>query len=249
MALVIVILVLLLTLAFFYLKCSMMQSLLTLWSAILSTIIAFSSYEFMAELFISRSFGLDWALLSCFTLIFVVIFAVLYSFSDFLIGIDINLGNVVKLPAALVCGFLTGLIISGNLLVALGLLPMHGKVFYSRFDQAPDATVAAGNPKAPALGTDGLVIGLYNRISAGSMSSGKSFGVFHADYLSQIHLNKLKTKDDVLSVCSRDALTLPQDKGQKPVRWETVDDQELMIVRVGVWVKDIEKSEYLGDET
>ena len=53
MALVIVILVLLLTLAFFYLKCSMMQSLMTLWSAVLATIVTFSYYEWVAELFMS----------------------------------------------------------------------------------------------------------------------------------------------------------------------------------------------------
>ena len=48
MTLAIVILVLLLTLAFFYLKCSMMQSFMTLGSAVLATIIAFIYYEFMA---------------------------------------------------------------------------------------------------------------------------------------------------------------------------------------------------------
>jgi len=237
MALLIVILVLLLTLAFFYLKCSMMQSFMTLWSAILATIIAFSYYELVAGLFISRGYGLDWASMGCFTILFVAAFAVFRVISDFLIPDSVDLGNVVKLSVSLVCGFFTGLIISGNLLVALGLLPMHGKVFYSRF--APDAPVVVKNPRTPALSTDGFVTGLYSWISSGSMNSGKSFGVFHADYLSQIHLSKLKTKDKVLSVCSRESLVLPKGKTKKPIRWETVDDSEIMIVRVGVQARKI----------
>ncbi len=238
MALVIVILVLLLTLAFFYLKCSMMQSLMTLWSAVLTTIVTFSYYEWVAELFISRGYGMNFALCGCFTLLFVVVFASLRSLSEFLIIAPVDLGNVVKLPVALVCGLLAGIIFSGNLLVAMGLLPMHGKIFYSRF--APDAPVALSSPQTPALSTDGFVAGLYRLISFGSMRSAKSFGVLHADYLSQIHLNKLKTKDDVLSVCSREALILPTGKTKKPVRLTKVDEKELTIVRVGVKSKKVD---------
>ncbi len=130
MSLVIVILVLLLTLAFFYLKCSMMQSLMTLWSAVLTTIVAFSYYEWVANLFISRGYAPNFALCGSFTLLFVVIFASLRSLSELLITTPVDLGNVVKLPVALVCGLLAGIIFSGNLLVALGLLPLHGKIFY-----------------------------------------------------------------------------------------------------------------------
>ena len=238
MSLVIVILVLLLTLAFFYLKCSMMQSLMTLWSAVLTTIVVFSYYEWVANLFISRGYAPNFALCGSFTLLFVVIFASLRSLSELLISTPVDLGNVVKLPVALVCGLLAGIIFSGNLLVALGLLPLHGKIFYSRF--APDATVVLSSPQTPALSTDGFVAGLYRQISSGSMRSAKSFGVLHADYLSQIHLNKLKTKDSVLSVSSREALILPKGKTKKPVRWKTVDDKEMAIVRVGVQTKKIE---------
>ena len=256
MVLALVILALLLTLAFFYLKCSMMQSFMTLWSAVLATIIAFSYYELIADLFISRGFGLDWALFGCFTLIFIVVFASLRSISEFLFPAAIDLGDAIKLPTSLVCGLLTGVIISGNLLVALGLFPKQGKVFYSRFD--PDAPVVLSSPRTPALSTDGFVTGLYSQISSGSLSSDKSFAVFHADYLSQIHLNKLKTKikkeessdrfsrnktkvkTPVLTICSREALILPGTKDPKPIRRQTVDDEEITIVRAGVYAKKIE---------
>ena len=237
MALVIVIIVLLLTLAFFYLKCSIMQSIVTRWSAVIAMIIAFSYYELVADLFISRGYGLDWALFGGFLIVFIVTFAILRSGSEFLFKSNVDLGDAVKVSAALICGVLTGFIFSGTLLVAMGLLPMHGAVFYSRYD--PESSVVLNAPKKPALATDGFVTGLYSAISAGSMSSDKSFGVLHADYLTQIHLNKLKTKDKILSVSSREALTMPRDKDQKPIRLQTNDDTEIMIVRAGVKTQKI----------
>jgi hypothetical protein len=238
MALVIVILALLSTLVFFYLKCSMMQSLMTLWSAVLATIIAFSYYEWVAELLISRGYGMNVASSGCFILLFVVVFASLRALSEFVMIGPVDLGNAVKLPVSLLCGLLAGIIISGNLLVALGLLPMHGKIFYSRF--SPDSPVALNSPQKPALSTDGFVAGLYRLISSGSLRSSKSFGVLHADYLSQVHLNKLKTKDEILSICAQEALIMPTGKIKKPVRLITVNDKELTVIRVGVKSKKVD---------
>jgi hypothetical protein len=64
------------------------------------------------------------------------------------------------------------------------------------------------------------VVGFYRWISAGSLSSSKSFGVLHADYLSQIHLNRLKVSDNVLTIGSRKALTCRRAKTSNPfARW------------------------------
>lgn len=238
MALVMILLVLILTLAFFYLKCTMMQSLITLWSAVVSTILAFSFYENAADLFISRGYGLQWALVGSYVVLFIVSFAVLRSACEYLVGVNIDLGSKVKASAAVICGLLTGLVFSGNLLVAMGLLPLQGSVFYSRFD--PAGPVNPTSPKAPALSTDGFVSGLYGLISSGSMSSGKSFNVLHADYLTHIHLNKLKVKDSVLIVSSPEAIAIPSKKGQQPVRlWTTPDSKELVVVRMGIIAKKI----------
>lgn len=239
MTLVIVILAMVLTLAYFYLKCSMMQSFLMLWSAILATIITFSYYEWTAEFLISRGMGLNWAQCGCFIALFVTALATLRTAMDSLSKTPIEIGDMVKIPVSLACGLLTGIIISGNLLVALGLLPMHGKVFYSQF--SPDKAVMLTNPNRPALSTDGFVVGLYNWVSAGSLASGNSFGNSHADYLSQIHLNKLKVKDEVLSVSSRESLTLPKGKDKKPIRWAKIEDDQIVIVRAGIEVKAIDK--------
>jgi len=233
-----VLLVLILTLAFFYLKCTMLQSLVTLWSSVVATVLAFSFYELAAELFISRGYVLQWAPSGSYVIIFVAGFAALRSACEFLAKVNIDLGSTVKASSAVLCGLITGIIFSGNLLVAMGLLPLQGKVFYSRFD--PSGPVVPSRPKAPALSTDGFVSGLYGLISAGSMSSGKSFKVFHADYLTQIHLNKLKVQDNVLTTCSREAIEIPSKKGQQPVRlWTSPDNKELVVVRMGIVAKKI----------
>jgi len=238
MTLVMVLLVLILTLAYFHLKCTMMQSLITLWSSVTATILAFSFYERIAELFISRGFGLQWAQVGSYVIVFIAAFAILRAACESVIGIKIDLGSTVKTSAGILCGLITGIIFSGNLLVAMGLLPLQGKVFYSRFD--PSGPVILNSPKAPALSTDGFVSGLYGLISSGSMKSDKSFRVLHADYLTQIHLNKLNVKDKVLPVCSPEAIEIPSKKGQQPVRlWTSPDNKELVVVRMGILGKKI----------
>jgi hypothetical protein len=118
------------------------------------------------------------------------------------------------------------------------MLPMHGKVFYSRFD--PQKPITLSSPQKPILNVDGFVVGFYKWISAGSLGSQKSFGVLHADYLSQIHLNRLKVGENVLTIASRKALTLPAGKNKKPVRtMELADKGNVIVVRMGILSKSI----------
>ncbi|MCE5186468.1 MAG: hypothetical protein LLF76_10115 [Planctomycetaceae bacterium] len=238
MATAIIIIVLLLTLAHFYLKCSMMTSFSTMLASIFAMIIAFTYYEKLAELFVSRGYGVNWAHFGCFVLAFVLGFALMRALADLLVGANIDLGKQVKVAASIVCGLTTGAIISGSLLVAMGMLPMQGKIFYSRFD--PEKPITLSNPKKPFVNVDGFVVGFYKWISAGSLSSGKSFGVLHADFLSQIHLNRLKVGEDVLTISSRKALTLPSGKNKKPVRtMDLADKGKVTVVRMGILAKSI----------
>jgi hypothetical protein len=234
MALVIVIIVLIGTLAFFHLKCSFMRSLATVWSALLAMIITFSYYEILAEQFISRGYAVQWIQFGCFLVIYIISFAVLRSVSEILIGANIDLGDMVKIPTAIICGLITGFIFSGMLLVALGLLPMHGKLFYSRFD--PKAAVNPEDPKKPVLNADGFVSGFYSWISSGALCTDTSFGVLHADYLTQIHLNKLKAAE-VLPVCGRDAISFASAKTQKPIR--QVENGKYTVIRIGIDTRKI----------
>lgn len=240
MTIALVLIIILLILAYFYLKCSVMASLSTLMLVILATLITFTYYEVLAELFVSRGYGIQWAHSGCFVLAFVLSFALLRALRDLLVGgVKIDLGNPLKISAAVVCGLLTGIIICGNLLIAIGLMPIQHKMLYTRFD--PEKKVSLTNPQTSFLNTDGFVAGLYSLISRGSMTSGKSFAVLHADYLSQIYLNRLKAKENVLAVTSRKSLILPTGKTKKPVRiWELPEKGKVTVVRMGLVVKNIQ---------
>jgi hypothetical protein len=236
----IVILVMLLILGYFYLKCSVLGSLSTMIILIIASVLTFSYYEKLAELFVSRGYGVQWAHMGCFILIFVLSFALLRALRDLLVGsAAIDLGQPVKIGAAVVCGLLSGIIVCGNIFVAMGLAPVHSSFLYNRFK--PDSPVILKNPQKTLLNTDGFVVGLYGLISRGSLSGAKSFAVLHADYLSQIHLNRIKTGDDVLAVTSKKSLVLPSGSTKKPVRvWDAPEKGKVTVVRMGIVAQNIQ---------
>ncbi|MBC8378532.1 MAG: hypothetical protein H8E62_05090 [Planctomycetes bacterium] len=236
----IIILVMLLTLAYFYLKCSIMSSFSTMMIAIFASILSLSFYEMLAGLFISRGYGVEWAHAGCFILIFILSFTLLRISRDLLIGgTTIDLGDPAKIIAAIVCGLLTGVLISGNILIAIGLIPVQSKYLDGRYDTNRGITVE-GVEKS-FLNTDGIVTGLYSLISRGSMKSSKSFAVLHADYLSQIHNNRAKVSEKVLAVTSKTSLKLPSGKNKNPVRlWNSPDNNKLTIIRIGIISKKIQ---------
>ncbi len=236
----IVILVVLLTLIYFYLKCPIMTSFSTMMVVIFASIVSLSHYEMLAELFISRGYGVEWAHAVCFILVFILSFALLRALRDLLVGgTTIDLGNPTKIITAIVCGLLTGMLISGNLLVAIGLIPMQSKYLDGRY--APYNRIPVEGVEKSFLNTDGLVVRLYSLVSRGSMKSSKSFDVLHADYLSQIHNNRAKVNEKILAVTSTTSLSLPSGKNKHPIRlWESPDKDKLTIVRIGIVSKSIQ---------
>lgn len=237
MTLIIILLVILLTMAFFHLKCSLMQSICTLWFAVFSTILAFAYYETVAGFVISYGYGIQFAHAACFMLIFLLGFAVLKAAGEYIIGANIDLGPTVKLITGLVCGFLCGMIIAGNLLVAIGMVPVQKSYLYSRFD--PEGTISINNAKKPALNVDGFAAGLFKMVSNGSMRSHQSFAVFHPNFISQNHLNRLKVNEKVTPVCGTEALTVPKGENIYPIRhWKTLDD-DVVLVRMEISGKPI----------
>ena len=210
----IVILVMVLIIGYFYLKCSIMASLSTMMILIIASILTFSYYEKLAELFVSRGYGVQWAHMGCFVLIFVLSFALLRALRDLLAGgAAIDLGNPFKIGTAILCGLMSGIIVCGNIFVVMGLTPVQSKLLHNRFK--PDNPIILKSPQKTFLNTDGFVTGLYGLFSRGSMSSGKSFAVLHADYLSQIHLNRIKTSDNILAVTSKKSLVAPSGNTKK----------------------------------
>ncbi|MBL7214956.1 MAG: hypothetical protein ISS71_04685 [Phycisphaerae bacterium] len=245
----IVILVMLLTLGYFYLKCTVIGSLSTMMILIIASVLTFSYYEKLAELFISRGHGVQWAHMGCFILIFVLSFALLRSLRDLLVGGSaLDLGNPAKISVAVVCGLISGIIVCGNLLVTMGLAPVQSKFFYNRF--ASDNSISVEKPQKSFLNTDSFITGLYSLISRGSLSAGKSFAVLHADYLSQIHLNRIKIADDILAVTSKKSLMIPSGNTKKPVRiWDAPDKGKVTVVRMGIVAQNIQSGGAINPAT
>jgi len=237
LALIGTIVIILLCIAQFYLKSSALTSFATTISALFGMIIAFNYYEALADQLISRGYEWQWAHAGCFVLLFVIGLAAIRSLGDFLLGTNINFGPTVKHTAAGICAVITGLIISGAFLITLALSPAGPKLSYNRFDQTI-TTAGINNPNKLALNVDGFVAGLFGWISKGSLSSDKSFAVYHADFIDQIHLNSHKAPEKVFMISSKDALTIP-GKGKKAVRKKDFDGQQLTVVRIGLKDRDI----------
>lgn len=249
MTMAIVILVILLALGYFYLKCSILGSLSTLMILIIASILTFSYYEKLAELFVSRGYGVQWAHMGCFVLIFVLSFALLRALRDLLVGgAAVDLGKPIKIGAAVICGLVSGIIVCGNIFVAMGLAPVQSTFLYSRFK--PDNPIILKNPDKTFLNTDGFVTGLYGFVSRGSLSGGKSFSVLHAEYLSQIHLNRIKTGEDILAVTSKKSLVLPSGNSKSAsVRvWDAPDKGKLTVVRMGIVAQNIQSGGAINPE-
>lgn len=240
MTMAIIIVITLLITAYFYLKCNVLSSLSTLILIILASFITLTFYEVLADLFVSRGYGAQWPQTGCYVLAFVLSFALLRALSDLLMGgVKIDLGNPIKMSTAIICGLISGLLVCGNLLIALGLSPLQHKMLHSRFN--PEQKISLNNAKGSFLNTDGLVAGLYGLASKGALSSKKSFAVLHADFLDQIYLNRLKTKDGVLTITSKKALVLPTGNSKKPVRTREIEDiGTVTVVRMGLMAKDIQ---------
>ena len=214
-----------------------MQSICTLWFAIISTILAFAYYESAANLLVSRGYVASYAHMGCFAILFLLGFVLLKTVGGYIIGANIDLGSMAKLVSGIVCGLLCGIIFAGNLLIVIGMAPVQSSLLYSRFD--PESPVSVNNPAKPVLNADGFVTGLFNMVSSGSMRSEHSFAVLHSNFISQNHLNRLKIKDEVLPVCGNESLFVPKGENLHPLRhWKTTD-QDMVLVRAEIANKKI----------
>jgi len=185
----IVVVIILLSAVYFYLKSPVIGSFALLISSMVSAIVSFSYYELFAEMLIGRC-G-QWAHPVCFALLFIVTFIILRIACDYLVGANINFGVLITRLTAVICGLLTGVVVSGILMITIAMMPFSQKWPYARFGNRPPTASKIQNTNKSFLNTDGFASGLFSWVSKGSLSSKKSFAVYHADFLNQIHLNRL----------------------------------------------------------
>lgn len=237
MTMAIVLLIILLTLAYFYLNCKPMNALATLITIVLATLAAFSFYGPLSQLLIDRGYGGGWATPGAFLVIFAFVFALLRGAADYLIGNAIDLGKPAQTAAAVVCGLLAGVFISGNLLVVLGMMPVQHKLLYNRFPAGSPIMLA--NPQSPALAVDDMVAGFYSWVSRGALASQSSFAVVQADFVTKNHINRHGLDRDIPTIAGRDSIVLPP-KAKFPLRLLTIPDKgSYVVVRVGLSKRSI----------
>jgi len=235
LAFLITIIVVLLTMAQFYLKNKTMTSFATMIAAIFGFALAFSYYEPAAGYLISKGYGGNWAYAGILVVLFIVCFAVFRVLADLVWNPEVEFHPITTKASAIVCGLFTGLFISGVVLVALGMTPTGAKWPYARFGDGTASISGAQSAKGPLLAADGLVAGLFSWMSKGSLSSGKSFAVYRADYLDQIHLNGYKAKEGVSRIAGKDAVTVPG----KGLRQLDASNEDLLVLRMEIKRGDV----------
>jgi hypothetical protein len=211
---------------------------------------AFGYFEVLANIAISHagdgSFAslIPWAHSLCFTLLFILAFAILQTIAAQLIRHPIDLGLWPERIGRVVCGVFLGIIISGVLLTALAMAPLPNKYPYQRYDQRnPDAQT----PNKVLLNADGFATGWFSMISDGSfraIRNGRSFAALRPDFPEQLFLNRHNFADGISIVTRKEAIEVPKKNGAwfapedikdsdgKPV--PTKSGHRLTIVRVGI---------------
>ena len=227
MASLIVVVIILACAAIQYQWGTLVKAFAAIIAAICASIVAFSYFEVLANVFISRGDDsrflslVPWAQTLCFLLLLVVTFAILQTAIALLVRKPIDLGFLPERIGRVVCGILLGLIISGLLLTAFEMAPLSVKWPYQRFDPL---RLEPENPSRVLLNTDGLATGLFSIISNGSLSGKRSFATIHPDYLDQLFINRLINTGDTSIISSvSPAIVVP-----KPAVWpasKTVGEQ------------------------
>ena len=241
MASLIVVLIILMCVAYQYLKGTTVKSFAMVVTATCASVVAFGYFEPLANALIEREMLALWAQPISLALLFVLAFIILQIITAQLARKPVDLGFWPERIGRVVCGIFAGLIISGVLLTALATAPLANNKPYQRFDaRSPDAE----SPKKALLNADGFATGWFSIISRGSLSGKRSFGALHPDFLDQVFLNRHEIKDGIPIYTDSEAIEVPvkeaawpapeglRDSSGKPV--SSKSGHNLTIVRVGI---------------
>ena len=227
--------------AYLYLKSTLVKSFAMVITAICAGVVAFGYFEILANVLIGRDIIVPWAQTACFTLLFVLAFAVLQTIAGQLTRRPIDLGLWPERIGRTICGIFLGLMLSGLLLTAIAMAPLSNRYPYQRFDPGnPDA----GKPSRVLLNADGFATGWFGMISSGSFSGKRSFVALHPSFIDQVFLNRHKITEGVSIIAGTEAIKVPpklaawpgpeglKDSNNKPLSPRS--DHKLTIVRVGI---------------
>jgi hypothetical protein len=236
-ATVIALIIILLSVAYLYLKCGALASFSTFIAGVVGLVVAFAYYESLGGFILSKGHLGQWALPLVYILLFVTAFAIVRSAADFIMGEQVEFGALITKITAVVCGILLGMIISGAVFVTMSLAPLGPKWPYKRFADSGISIRSLDSPSKPLINADGFAAGLFSWISKGSFSSKKSFAVYHDDFVNQVHLNGLKAKESVYTIAGKKAVSIPS----RGIRTLGSDNENLTMVRLTVKNGPIER--------
>jgi hypothetical protein len=203
----IVILIILATVGFIYLKGTVIKALLFLINAFVASTVAFAYFETLGRLIIGHGMVVEWALAIVLILTFALVLAILSAVSGKLVPADIDIyfsdfaDRVIKCLIAAFAGF----VIAGVVLTTAAMAPIGTSWPYERFSsnsrpREPDKTLI--------LNADGFVTSFTSWLSRGSMSGKKSLAVFHPDFLNEIYMNRLGYDKDNSAVAGEYAISV-----------------------------------------
>ena len=95
-ALIAVIVIIVLSIAYFYLKSPLLTSIVTTFAAIIGVLVAFNFYEVAADQLLSRGHGGQWAHSGCFLLLFIIQKGWRDGWEGFLIAYLTSTGTLLK---------------------------------------------------------------------------------------------------------------------------------------------------------
>lgn len=236
--------------AFQFFKGNITRGVATVLVALVSSFLAFGYYEWLAGLLSGymESVG-PWAQLICFSLLFLVGFALLQTGIIAVLRDPISLGDLAEKIGRPICGVLLGFIIAGVVVTAVALAPIPAKYPYERFsERSPDPD----KPQKVLLNADGLVASLFSTVSQGSfkaISKPRSFSTLHASFLDQLHLNRHGVNKQVPAQAKPGAVVFEMPR--KTAAWIAPDNlvdldgealagkpgHQAMIVRMGLRTK------------
>jgi hypothetical protein len=166
-----------------FFKLNAVKASISIIAAVCSVVVAFNYYES-----VTSYLGVlgDWSKTFGFLLVAVLFFAILLVGISSIIKEPIDLGLLPERIGKVVSGLILGVIASGLLLVAIAMSPLSASWPYSRFEKATQSS-----PNKLLLNVDGFVTGLFEILSSGSFSGGKSFSKEHPDFLNKLYLDRL----------------------------------------------------------
>jgi hypothetical protein len=201
-----VIMVILATVAFIYLKGTVIKAFLLLINALVAATIAFAYFETLGRIIIGYDVLVEWAFAAVLILIFALVLAILNAVGGKLVPTDIYFGDLAdRIIRCLIAAF-AGLAIAGVILTAVAMMPIGTKWPYERF--SPTVSRLTEPDKTLILNADGFITSFTSWLSRGSMSGKKSLAVFHPDFINEIYLNRIGTDKENSTAAGESAISV-----------------------------------------